>query len=138
MRDAQSILYGKNAVLEALRRDTPIEKLFVREGRGDAQMETLLREAKRKNVRITFVSRTRLDQLSQTDPFHIQLFRGIFSPNKLFFDLFCNTCDCANRMIYHSSPVIIQHHEFIKFIDLMVFKVSELNNPVITNTQQMH
>ena len=67
MRDAESIIYGKNAVIEALRRNTPIEKLFVREGRGDAAMDTLLREAKKRSLRVEFVSGTRLGQLVQTD-----------------------------------------------------------------------
>ncbi|MBR1629304.1 MAG: 23S rRNA (guanosine(2251)-2'-O)-methyltransferase RlmB [Lachnospiraceae bacterium] len=66
MRDAESVLEGKNAVVEALRRGMAVERLFVREGKPDAAIDTVIREAKRREVRIEFVSKTRLDQLSET------------------------------------------------------------------------
>ena len=64
MRDADSVLEGKNVVLEALRRDVPIEKLFLREGTLDAPMETILREAKKRSVLVEYVKKQRLDQIS--------------------------------------------------------------------------
>ena len=66
MRDTESVLEGKNAVLEALRRDVPIERLFVREGAPDASLETIIREAKRRGISAEFVTKTRLNQLSES------------------------------------------------------------------------
>ncbi len=66
MRDENSIIEGKNAVLEALRRGVAVEKLFVREGRPDAATETIIREAKRRGLPIDFVPKARIDQMSVT------------------------------------------------------------------------
>ena len=66
MRDIGSVLEGRNVVLEALRRGTPTDRLFVLEGKPDGGLETVIREAKRRNIAVEFVPRRRLDQLSET------------------------------------------------------------------------
>ena len=66
MRDADSILEGRNVVLEAIRADRSIEKLFLPEGKLDGSLQTVAREAKKRNISIEFVNRSRLDSMSQT------------------------------------------------------------------------
>lgn len=66
MRQTDSVLEGRNVVLEALRRDTPIDRLFVQGGKPDGALSTVIREAKRQNVAIEFVKKSRLEQLSET------------------------------------------------------------------------
>lgn len=57
---------GRNAVIEAYRAGRTIEKLFLLEGPAEGAMQTVLRLAKENHTPIRFLSRQRLDQLSQT------------------------------------------------------------------------
>lgn len=57
---------GKNPVLEAFRSGKTIDKLYVLEGCKDGPVQTILREAKKRDTILNFVSRERLDQLSET------------------------------------------------------------------------
>lgn len=57
---------GRNAVLEAFRSGKTIDKLFVLEGCKDGPVQTILREAKKRDTIVNFVAKERLDQLSQT------------------------------------------------------------------------
>lgn len=57
---------GRNAVLEAFRSGKTIDKLFVLEGCKDDPVQTILREAKKRDTIVNFVAKERLDQLSQT------------------------------------------------------------------------
>ena len=57
---------GRNAVLEAFRSGKTIAKLFVLEGCKDGPVQTILREAKKRDTIVNFVAKERLDQLSQT------------------------------------------------------------------------
>ena len=57
---------GRNEVIEAFRAGKPIDKLFILDGCQDGSMQTIRREAKKKGVRIDFVDRARLDQISTT------------------------------------------------------------------------
>lgn len=57
---------GRNAVLEAFRSGKCIDKLFVLDGCQDGPVRTILREARKKDTIINFVSRERLDGLSET------------------------------------------------------------------------
>ena len=66
MRESESVLEGRNVVLEALRQNKPMDRLFVKEGKADAPLQTVIREAKKRNVAIEFVKKSRLDQLSET------------------------------------------------------------------------
>lgn len=57
---------GRNAVLEALRSGKPVDKLFVLDGCQDGPVRTIVREAKKHDTILNFVSKERLDQLSET------------------------------------------------------------------------
>ena len=57
---------GRNAVIEAYRAGRTIEKLYLLEGPAEGAMQTVLRLAKENHTPIRFLSRQRLDQLSQT------------------------------------------------------------------------
>lgn len=66
MREESQIIEGRNAVLEALRAGKPIDKLFVLDGCQDGPVLTIKREAKKQNSLIKYVTKERLDQLSET------------------------------------------------------------------------
>ena len=66
MRDREFTVEGRNEIIEAFRAGKQIERLFLLDGAGDGALQTIKREAKKHSVRIDFVSRTRLDQLSET------------------------------------------------------------------------
>lgn len=57
---------GRNAVLEAFRSGKTIDKLFVLDGCHDGPITNILREAKKRDTIINFVSKDRLDSLSET------------------------------------------------------------------------
>lgn len=57
---------GKNAVLEAFRSGKTVDRLYVLEGLKDGPMQTILREAQKKDTVVSFVSKERLGQLSET------------------------------------------------------------------------
>lgn len=57
---------GRNAVLEAFRSGKTIDKLFVLDGCKDGPIQTILREAKKSDTIVNFVSKERLEQLSET------------------------------------------------------------------------
>lgn len=62
----ENIIEGRNAVLEAFRSGKTIDKLFVLDGCQDGPVRTIIREAKKQDVIIQFVSKERLAQISQT------------------------------------------------------------------------
>ena len=62
----ESIIEGRNAVLEAFRSGKPVDKLYVLDGCQDGPVRTIVREAKRHDTILNFVSRERLDQMSET------------------------------------------------------------------------
>lgn len=57
---------GRNAVLEAFRSGKPVDKLFVLDECQDGPVRTIVREAKKHDTILNFVSKERLDQLSET------------------------------------------------------------------------
>ena len=57
---------GRNAVLEALRSGRCVDKLFILAGCQDGPVRTIAREARKKDTIINYVSKERLDQLSET------------------------------------------------------------------------
>ena len=63
-RDEETIIEGRNGIIEAFRSGKSIERLFLLDGSQDGPMQTIKREAKKQGLRIEFVSRQRLDQLS--------------------------------------------------------------------------
>ena len=62
----ESIIEGRNAVMEAFRSGKPVDKLFVLDGCQDGPVRTIVREAKKHDTLVQFVDKERLSQLSQT------------------------------------------------------------------------
>ncbi len=59
-------LEGRNAVQEAFRSGRTIDKLFVQEDLHDGPITSILRQAKKHNTIVNFVSKERLNQMSET------------------------------------------------------------------------
>ncbi len=57
---------GRNAVIEALRSGKTVDKLFVLDGCHDGPVMTIKREAAKRDVMIKYLSKDRLDQMSET------------------------------------------------------------------------
>lgn len=57
---------GRNAVLEAFRSGKCVDKLFILDGCQDGPVRTIAREARKKDTIINYVSKERLNQLSET------------------------------------------------------------------------
>ena len=51
---------GRNAVIEAFRSGKPVDKLFVLDGCQDGPVRTIIREAKKHDTIINFVTKERL------------------------------------------------------------------------------
>lgn len=66
MRYEENIIEGRNVVLEAIRAGKTIDKLFVLSGSQDGPIKTITDKARKMNAVITYVTRERLDQMSQT------------------------------------------------------------------------
>lgn len=66
MRYEELTIEGRNAVIEALRSGKTIDKLFVLDACQDGPVRTIIREARKCDTILNFVSKERLDQLSQT------------------------------------------------------------------------
>lgn len=66
MRYEEFTIEGRNAVIEAFRSGKPIDKVFILDGCQDGPMVTIRREAKKKDVIIKYVTKERLDQMSET------------------------------------------------------------------------
>ena len=66
MRYEEFTIEGRNAVIEAFRSGKPIDKVFILDGCQDGPMVTVRREAKKKDVMIKYVTKERLDQMSET------------------------------------------------------------------------
>ena len=65
--EESTVIIGRNAVLEAIRAERTIERLYVLEGPADGAMQSVLRAAKKKNIRINFVKKDRLNKLAESD-----------------------------------------------------------------------
>ena len=57
---------GRNAVQEAFRSGKCVDKLFILDGCQDGPVRTIAREARKTDTIINYVSKERLDQLSET------------------------------------------------------------------------
>lgn len=66
MRYEELTIEGRNAVMEAFRSGKPIDKLFVQDGCKDGPVQSITREAKKHDTIINYVTRERLDQMSET------------------------------------------------------------------------
>lgn len=66
MAYSESIIEGRNAVLEAFCSGRTVDKLYVLDGCQDGPVLSVKREAKKQGVPVKYVNRERLDQLSET------------------------------------------------------------------------
>ena len=62
----ENYIEGRNAVLEAYRSGKTIDKIFVLDGCQDGPVKSITREARKHDSIINYVSKERLDQLSET------------------------------------------------------------------------
>lgn len=66
MRYEEFTIEGRNAVIEAFRSGKTIDKVFLLDGCQDGPVRTVAREAKKAGSLIQYVSRERLDNMSET------------------------------------------------------------------------
>ena len=66
MRYEELTIEGRNAVMEAFRSGKTIDKLFVQKGCQDGPVNSILREARKRDTIVSYVAKERLDQLSET------------------------------------------------------------------------
>ncbi len=66
MKYEEQSIEGRHAVLEAFRSGKTIDKLYVLKGCQDGPVNSILREARKQDVIISFVTKERLDQMSET------------------------------------------------------------------------
>ena len=59
----EHIIEGRNAVLEAFRSGKTVDKLYLQDGLRDGVISSILRDAKKKDVIVNFVSKEKLDQI---------------------------------------------------------------------------
>lgn len=59
------LIEGRNAVLEAFRAGKTVDKLYIQDGLRDGTISSILRDAKKKDVIVNFVSKEKLDQMSR-------------------------------------------------------------------------
>ena len=62
----ENYIEGSNPVIEAFRSGKVIDKLYILDGCNDGPIMTIKREAKKKDTFIKYVSRERLDMMSET------------------------------------------------------------------------
>jgi len=66
MRYEEFTLEGRNVVLEAFRAGKTIDKLFILDGCQDGPVKSIIREARKTDVIISYVHKERLDQMSES------------------------------------------------------------------------
>ena len=66
MEENETLIEGRNAVLEAFRSGKTIDKLFVLKECKDGPIRSILREAEKGDTIVNFVTKERLDQMSFT------------------------------------------------------------------------
>ena len=62
----EQAIEGRNAVIEAYRSGRPIDKLYIQDGCQDGPVMTIKREAKKHDTPVKYVTKERLDQMSET------------------------------------------------------------------------
>ena len=66
MNGEELTIEGRNAVLEAFRSGKTIDKLYVLDGCQDGPIRTIVREARKQQTLLQYVSKERLDGMSET------------------------------------------------------------------------
>ena len=64
--EADGLIEGRNAVIEALRAGTPIDKIYIARGETDATLGYIASTARGKGVVVTEADRRKLDGMSRT------------------------------------------------------------------------
>ena len=64
--EADGLIEGRNAVIEALRAGTPIDKIYIARGETDATLGHIASTARGKGVVVTEADRRKLDGMSRT------------------------------------------------------------------------
>lgn len=62
----ESRIEGRNAVIEAFRSGKTIDRLYILDGCQDGPVSTIKREARKQDTLIKYVTKERLDQMSET------------------------------------------------------------------------
>lgn len=62
----ETVLEGRNAVIEAFRSGRAIDRLYLLDGCQDGPIMTVKREAKKRETPVKYVTKERLDQMSDT------------------------------------------------------------------------
>ena len=62
----ENAIEGRNAVIEAFRAGKTIDRLYVQDGLKDGPVQTIVREARKHDTKIDFVSKERLNEMSGT------------------------------------------------------------------------
>ena len=62
----ENTLEGRNAVIVALRAEKTLEKLYIQVGLKDGPINTIIKQAKKNDIQPEFVTKERLDKLSET------------------------------------------------------------------------
>ncbi len=70
MRYKELTIEGRNAVIEAFRSGKTIDKVYLQDGCHDGPLNTISREARKKDTIVQYVSKERLDQMSRTGKHH--------------------------------------------------------------------
>lgn len=66
MNYEETNIEGRNAVMEAFRSGKTVDRLFLLKGCQDGPINSILREARKQDVIVSFVTKERLDQMSET------------------------------------------------------------------------
>ena len=66
MENNETLIEGRNAVTEAFRSGKTVDKLYILDGCHDGPVMTIKREAAKQSTVIKYVTKERLDQMSQT------------------------------------------------------------------------
>ena len=65
-RPAEGVIEGRNAVTEALRAGTPMDKLYIAKGETDRTLSALAAQARKAGVVVVECDRRKLDAMSET------------------------------------------------------------------------
>lgn len=65
-KEESSRVEGRNPVLEALRSGRSVDKVYIQAGLHDGPIQTILREARKRDAIVAFVTKERLNQMSET------------------------------------------------------------------------
>lgn len=57
---------GRNAVMEAFRAGKAVDKLYIQDGCHDGSINSIVREAKKQDTVISYISKEKLNQMSET------------------------------------------------------------------------